>query len=376
MQQPLPDLSVSDRLVVNQTGFALWVASFRQTLHTTPVGWCLVAWMSWGRVPERNLLFWLALFFVVWVVGLLSIDRALKNGCDQQAHGTRMQVMAALDGMAWGAVGWLLAGYEVLLDAIMVALLCGVSAVNAQVYVTYIRGYYLQTGLMWGIAVLGLARYASPQYGVDLIVAFSVFQVLMLYHSSRIANRVREGIGLQLANAALAQQLRGLLTKVRTDAATDALTGQGNRRALDELLVQQLEFSVSTGQPFSILMLDIDYFKKINDVHGHMVGDEALRTFAQRVREGLRQGDVCTRYGGEEFLIVLPLTTLQTALEVAERLRLAVEAEPLPTTPPLAVTVSIGAATYEVGQTVDALMAAADAALYMAKRSGRNQVQS
>lgn len=94
------------------------------------------------------------------------------------------------------------------------------------------------------------------------------------------------------------------------------------------------------------------------------------------MREGLRQGDVCTRYGGEEFLIVLPLTNLLIALEVAERLRLAVEAEPLSTTPPLPVTVSIGVATYTAGQTTDRLMAAADAALYLAKRGGRNRVRS
>lgn len=375
MQSPFKP-AASDRAVVNQTGFALWVASFRQTLHTTPVGWFVAVWMAWGHVPDRNLVSWLVFFFVVWVMGLLSIQRALAGHCELAAHGRRMLTMAALDGAAWGLVGWLLTGHDVLLDAIMVALLCGVSAVNAQVYVSYIRGYYLQGGLMWSIALLGLARNGSQQNSMDLIVAFSVFQILMFYHSTRIAHRVQEGISLQLANAALAQQLRGLLTKVRTDAATDALTGQGNRRALDELLRQQLDFASSTGQAFSILMLDIDYFKKINDVHGHLVGDEALRTFAQRVREGLRQGDVCTRYGGEEFLIVLPLTTLHTALEVAERLRLAVEAHPLPTTPPLAVTVSIGAATYLAGQTVDELMAVADAALYRAKHGGRNQVRS
>jgi diguanylate cyclase (GGDEF)-like protein len=374
--QASPKTAPSDRAVVDQTGFALWVASFRQTLHTTPVGWFVGAWMAWGHTPERNLILWLVVFFAAWMMGLLSIHRALAGQCELAVHGLRMRAMAALDGFAWGLVGWLLAGHDVLLDAILVALLCGVSAVNAQVYVSYIRGYYLQSGLMWLVAVLGLSRYANPQYGFDLIVAFSVFQVLMFYHSTRIANRVREGISLQLANAALAQQLRGLLTKVRTDAATDALTGQGNRRALEELLKQQFEFAASTDQPFSILMLDIDYFKKINDIHGHLVGDEALRTFAQRVRDGLRQGDVCTRYGGEEFLIVLPLTTLGTALEVAERLRQAVAAEPLPTSPPLAVTVSIGAATYAPGQTVEALMAAADAAVYRAKRGGRNQVRS
>jgi diguanylate cyclase (GGDEF)-like protein len=76
-------------------------------------------------------------------------------------------------------------------------------------------------------------------------------------------------------------------------------------------------------------MLDIDFFKNVNDTFGHMIGDDALRAFAQRVREHLRQGDVCARFGGEEFVVVLPRTTLQTALEVAERLRMGVEKSPL-----------------------------------------------
>jgi len=107
-----------------------------------------------------------------------------------------------------------------------------------------------------------------------------------------------------------------------------------------------------------------------------MIGDDALRAFAQRVREHLRQGDVCARFGGEEFVVVLPRTTLQTALEVAERLRMGVEKSPLLTTPLVAVTVSIGAAALIPNQTAQDLLNASDAAVYAAKRGGRNQVRS
>ena len=164
--QPLPDLSVSDRLVVNQTGFALWVASFRQTLHTTPAGWFVAAWMAWGRVPDKNLLLWLVLFFVVWMMGLLSIDRALKDGCDQQTHGPRLRVMAALDGIAWGLLGWLLAGHDVLLDAIMVALLCG-----GAVFMLPQAALHTEAALLFlivsTVVTVGALSYAVVPFNID-----------------------------------------------------------------------------------------------------------------------------------------------------------------------------------------------------------------
>ena len=245
--QPLPDLSVSDRLVVNQTGFALWVASFRQTLHTTPAGWFVAAWMAWGRVPDQNLLLWLVLFFVVWMMGLLSIDRALKDGCDQQTHGPRLRVMAALDGIAWGLLGWLLAGHDVLLDAIMVALLCGVSAVNAQVYVSYIRGYYLQSGLMWSISVLGLARYANQQYTVDLTARAKAGEVVTTANgvqivghtnlpgriasdaSSLYAKNLVAFVGLMIKDGALALDMEDEILKASAVTHGGAVVHEGVR---------------------------------------------------------------------------------------------------------------------------------------------------
>jgi diguanylate cyclase (GGDEF)-like protein len=185
-----------------------------------------------------------------------------------------------------------------------------------------------------------------------------------------------QGIRLQHANASLAAQLRTALQKVELDAATDALTGQWNRRALDEALKQQLERHVSSGRPFSILMLDIDFFKRINDEFGHMVGDDVLRAFAQRLREFLRSDDFCARFGGEEFVVVLPDTLLATAMEIGERIRKGVAQEALLTKPKVQATVSIGVAAMEQGQNINALFAAADAAVYLAKHEGRNQVRS
>ena len=191
-----------------------------------------------------------------------------------------------------------------------------------------------------------------------------------------IAQRIQEGIGLQLRNASLAEQLSRALHLVRQEAETDALTGQPNRRALDDLLTQQLELARLHGRAFSVLMLDIDHFKRINDTHGHGVGDDTLRAFARRVREHLRQGDTCARYGGEEFVVVLPGTGLEAALEVAERLRLGVAELPLLNEPPIRTSVSLGAARHLAGETAEQLLERADTAVYAAKRGGRNRVQT
>jgi diguanylate cyclase (GGDEF)-like protein len=256
------------------------------------------------------------------------------------------------------------------------ALLCGVTSINAQVYGTYVVAYYGQIGILWVISVSGLLQVASSQSALDYAAGLSVFIALTAYYTRAISQRLLEGIRLQHANGSLAAQLRIALQKVEIDAATDALTGHWNRRALDDVLKQQVERRASSGRPFSILMLDIDFFKNINDEFGHMVGDDVLRAFAQRLRELLRSADICVRFGGEEFVVVLPETCLATAMEVGERIRKGVEQTPLLNKPRVQATVSIGVATMEKEQSIDELFAAADAAVYLAKNEGRNQVRS
>jgi diguanylate cyclase (GGDEF)-like protein len=362
--------------VALETGFSQWVFALRRTLVTTPVGWSLALWFCWERVPLHLVFTWLGVFSLCWASGLWVLQTVIREGPNLERHQTRVLWVAGLDGLCWGLTSWFLMGHDPMLDATLTTLLCGVSAVNAQVYVTFIRGFYIQAASMWLLAVTGLVGYAGGDRAIDYALGYTVFLGLTIYYLRAIAQRVLEGIALQFTNASLAAQLRVALLAVRQDAATDALTGQGNRRALDELLKEQIALAGKSSQACSVLMLDIDFFKKINDTHGHMVGDDALRAFARRVCEYLRAGDVCARFGGEEFVVVLPGTRLQTALEVGERLRAGVEKAPLLTTPLVAVTVSIGAASLVPGQTAEDLLNTVDAAVYAAKRNGRNQVRS
>ena len=158
-------------------------------------------------------------------------------------------------------------------------------------------------------------------------------------------------------------------------ATHDDLTQALNRRALLAAAEAELQRWLRYGQPFALLLLDIDHFKRINDEHGHLVGDHVLLRCVDVLRPVLRGPDRLGRYGGEEFLVLLPASDAAAALAVAERLRLAVEQQSATATLP-ACTTSIGVAEVQPGDTtLTALIARADAALYRAKAQGRNRVE-
>jgi diguanylate cyclase (GGDEF)-like protein len=372
-KQSISDVDVS---LARETGFSECAIALRRALTTTPVGWLLAVWFCWGRVPTQSIALWLGTAVVVWAGSLWVLQKMVGAGSKLAVHRRQLRWIAGLDGFAWGLLTWFLIGYDPVLDATLMALLCGVTSINAQVYGTYVVAYYGQIGILWAISACGLLLVASTQSAFDYVAGLSVFIFLTAYYTRAISKRLLEGIRLQHANGALATQLRTALQKVELDAATDALTGHWNRRALDDVLKRQLERRASSGRPFSILMLDIDFFKNINDEFGHMVGDDVLRAFAQKLREFLRAGDVCARFGGEEFVVVLPDTSLATAMDIGERIRKGIAQAPLLTTPRIQATVSIGVATMEQEQSINALFAAADAAVYLAKNEGRNQVRS
>jgi len=161
----------------------------------------------------------------------------------------------------------------------------------------------------------------------------------------------------------------------QNQAITDSLTSVYNRRGLFE--VGEFEFARSRriGRPCSAMLLDIDHFKRVNDLYGHATGDQALHTLAERCTTGSRAVDLVARYGGEEFFILLPETQLEAARMVAERLRQSIMAEPFATDAgPLRITISIGVAESSKLDTLKTLIARADAALYNAKHAGRNCV--
>lgn len=159
---------------------------------------------------------------------------------------------------------------------------------------------------------------------------------------------------------------------------TDHLTGLFNRRYLMEALDKEVQRSIRKGGDLSLIILDIDHFKKVNDTYGHLQGDVVLQRVALNLQKELRSYDIAARYGGEEFVAVLPDANLKEAIFVANRVRLSIQDVKFGgTLTPLAITVSLGVATFPTldCSTVDAFIKLADDALYRAKANGRNRVE-
>ena len=172
------------------------------------------------------------------------------------------------------------------------------------------------------------------------------------------------------AHAALAMRNAWLLQQVQMLADTDALTGVANRRSFEKAITRDVSRSIRSGESLTLVMIDLDYFKQLNDLFGHQAGDEVLRRVGAVLRKACRESDVPARYGGEEFAVLLPGCSQIEAFVAAERLRdLIARIEG-----PLPISASAGVATYGVhATTADGLVAAADEALYHSKRMGRNR---
>jgi diguanylate cyclase (GGDEF)-like protein len=179
-----------------------------------------------------------------------------------------------------------------------------------------------------------------------------------------------------LERISLAGERETLIRQLRISSNTDFLTGALNRRAFFVHGEQQLAIAQRYQRKLALILLDIDHFKRINDLHGHLVGDNILRHAVERMCQSLREMDMLARYGGEEFIILVPEADLEQGVAVAEKLRLALmsSAFVIDEVQTLTITASFGVSSLLPGEDLDHLISRADVAMYVAKQGGRNHV--
>jgi diguanylate cyclase (GGDEF)-like protein len=345
-----------------------------KTQTTTPLGWLFVVGLVWSRAPLGPTLAWIAAFSLLLVVILAWLWRLRSDRGPLERKIAWLHVLAALDGLGWGSLPLFIFGVDAVLDGWLVTVLCGVAAVNGPPRALIPTAYATQLMALWLPVMLFGVQHLNLPGSSQMVAGTAVFFVLMVLYVRGVERVVSHNILLRLQNADLSAQLQRSLSDVERQAATDPLTEQANRREMNRVLLEMDRRRRSTGGTYSLLMLDIDHFKQINDRFGHDVGDETLRAFARRVSDCLRPADLLARTGGEEFTVLLRGAAIDDATTIARRICEAVAAQPLLSEPLLHVTVSIGVAEQHGQQTPAEVAKCCDVAVYEAKRSGRNRV--
>nr|WP_255435041.1 sensor domain-containing diguanylate cyclase [Rhodoferax sp. BLA1] len=327
---------------------------------------------------DRSPLLWLALVAQFVVYPQVLFWRA-RRAADPMAAEVRHMYLDALSLGAWAAV----LHFPIWISFIML--------IGCVLDLTLYRGtrgwleglslFFLGGLLAGSLTGWTLQPQTDPWVTALAIVAVSLYLFSVSQHSQKRSMRLRDTRQeLHAKELALQQQLaeiQSLQTQLREQVRRDALTGLFNRHHLSDVMERELARCARDGQPLSLLMIDIDYFKRINDSYGHQVGDDVLRETARLLLERTRDSDMLFRYGGEEFLLVLVAADALVAKAVAEELRQRYELSPLALAGrPVMATLSIGVATFaDHGVDFYSLVQAADQALYRAKRAGRNRVE-
>ena len=221
------------------------------------------------------------------------------------------------------------------------------------------------------------SKYKSLIESIHAKIHRSAAEIYFFMEKRRFKNLLIEYINM-IKNVGRLISTIGLNFAVvsEAEAKIDPLTGVFNRRSMEIMLINQLSIAKIANTPFSVAMIDIDDFKKINDTYGHLIGDCVLRNLAMIIRENLRKSDFVFRYGGEEFLVLLPFTDINSAKYVMEKIRKKIEENKFECEDlKIKVTVSIGIAQYtERILSIDSLLDEADRKLYIAKKTGKNKV--
>ncbi len=363
----------------------------------SPLGILLVAWLILRVSGGTSAATWTVLITLaeLLIIGLRSRHRlALAREQDGRVWVQALMAVAGLLGLIWGASVWFLwARAQFLVYIADLCLLVGVSGIT-MVVLSPLRwaGWLFSAGLLLP-GLLHIVVTSNP-IGVEIGVGWLVMVAVQAHYARELRRELvqqldaperngalagllsQAGDNLQAANAQLAiknTELERAMDKLNRLVTVDQLTGAYTRRYVFEQMERKASAKARHGTPLSVIMLDLDHFKAVNDRYGHPVGDRALQAVALAVTGQLRDGDILARVGGEEFLVLLPMTGQAAAMQLAERLRQTLAATTITEgTDRIALPASFGVAELQDGEELSAWYQRLDATLYKAKSQGRN----
>lgn len=359
----------------------------RPAAAMAPLGTIFLGWYEKNSVGLSLLVGWVVLNTLSQAVTLWTSTRVLRHPPPKERLGywhNWQTFWSGLEGMCWGsaAIFFHASGSAGLLNdavvmtviIIMVCLSVFPFAPSFKTFVSFISGALLipVAHYFWSDDI----QNAPYVIGI-LMLLLALLKFGQVAHLEFVEGARRlvliQRISKQLEQRNL--QLDELNRQVTAIAIHDQLTGLYNRHFIVGQLERQFGSYMRQGNACSIILADIDHFKQVNDRYGHTVGDEVLTAFSRLMESTVRQGDIVGRYGGEEFLLVLPMTDLAAAKQLAQRICIRLGAEPLVEQPAtLAVTASFGVAQIKSGESIDDWILRVDQALYAAKAQGRNCV--
>ncbi len=357
----------------------------RQALMLAPLGTLFMAWVEQNAASRPLLLSWMVLNTVGDTATFLLASHLLRHppssGNISYWHNWHVS-LRALQGLSWGsACLFFHTAGSFTNDLTILIVLVAVSSASV---VNMVPSFRSLSWFCFSIKVIPFMQYlwlGDRQY-LEFAVGLAILLVIEVVLGWAASRQFTEGIGKVVLNQSISQQLElrnvqlaEAVQKLNIIATHDELTGAYNRRFIVDQIDRQHQMFERYGNLCSVVLLDIDLFKQVNDRYGHAVGDAVLIAFVRRLAGELRQEDFLGRYGGEEFLLVLPMTDQASAQQLTERIREMVSSKPMVVQPAsLFITASFGVAQVRGGESMDSWLARADRALYRAKESGRNRV--